>query len=638
MIPEPPHHKPPPALDSENIATWREQLLNGLLGVSLALGLLAAIPSALFSIQASRWQIALVDLFVMGWIATLWYFRGMGYRWRAHLLLGAFYVLSVVLLVYAGPVAHTYLMAIPVLAVVLLNLRIALLTLALNGISISCVGYYTHVVNKASGLTSSPFLEWLVVAVNTLAVNALLTLSCWYLISSFEKALKWQKIQAQKLKTLVYYDEVTGLPTAMAHRERMESLVDSNRPFTLLALNLDDFLLVNNNLGMKGGNAILAQAANAIKNAMGSHAELSRASGAEFLLIVPDVIEHDALHDVTRRVFASLETPFSYEGGIVYVTMSIGYARFPVDSSSVDELLRMTTVALHEVKAKGIREVRAYDPSLEVKPQEHVWLDHHLRLALGEQQFSLFYQPKVLLETGRATSVEALLRWTHPERGQILPDQFISRSEATGLIIPIGRWVIATAAAQARTWLAQDSTVRIAINVSAKQLSDPELIPRLKAAQAQAQGLLDIELTESCLLDSESLAIAFISQCRDMGYGVHLDDFGTGYSSLARLGNLPLTKIKLDRAFIAPIGQNPKSDALLKAMISIGNELHVPIVAEGVETQEQADYLRSHGVRYAQGWLFARAMSADDCGWWLANNLMGRTDEEAAPSNFIGLV
>jgi cyclic di-GMP phosphodiesterase Gmr len=298
----------------------------------------------------------------------------------------------------------------------------------------------------------------------------------------------------------------------------------------------------------------------------------------------------------------------------------------------------MTTVALHEVKAKGIREVRAYDPSLEVKPQEHVWLDHHLRLALGEQQFSLFYQPKVLLESGRATSVEALLRWTHPERGQILPDQFIPRSEATGLIIPIGRWVIATAAAQARTWLAQDSTVRIAINVSAKQLSDPELIPRLKAAQAQAQGLLDIELTESCLLDSESLAIAFISQCRDMGYGVHLDDFGTGYSSLARLGNLPLTKIKLDRAFIAPIGQNAKSDALLKAMISIGNELRVPIVAEGVETQEQANYLRSHGVRYAQGWLFARAMNADDCGWWLANNLMGRTDEEAAPSDFIGLV
>jgi cyclic di-GMP phosphodiesterase Gmr len=308
-----------------------------------------------------------------------------------------------------------------------------------------------------------------------------------------------------------------------------------------------------------------------------------------------------------------------------------------MDSSSVDELLRMTTVALHEVKAKGTREVRAYDPSLEVRPQENVWLDHHLRTALGAQQFSLHYQPKVLLESGRATSVEALLRWSHPERGQIVPNQFIDRSEVTGLIIPMGRWVIDTAAGQARTWWAQGCAVRIAINVSAKQLADPELIPRLKAAQAQAEGLLDIELTESCLVDNESLAMAFIGQCRNMGFGVHLDDFGTGYSSLARLGTLPLTKIKLDRAFIAPIGQNLKSDALLKAMISIGNELRVPIVAEGVETQEQADYLRFHGVRYAQGWFFARAMPADDCGWWLVNNFKGRTEEEAAPSDFFGL-
>lgn len=267
-----------------------------------------------------------------------------------------------------------------------------------------------------------------------------------------------------------------------------------------------------------------------------------------------------------------------------------------------------------------------------------MWLDHHLRGALEANQFALHYQPKLLLESGRATSVEGLLRWTHPERGNIPPDHFISRAEATGLIIPIGQWVLETAALQAAKWAEQGRAVRVAINVSARQLVDPELMPRLRSAQSIAAGLLDIELTESSLIANEKDCLEFVAQCRSMGFGVHLDDFGTGYSSLARLGSMPLTVIKLDRAFISPIGKSQKSDALLKAMTSIGKELRLQVVAEGVETQEQADYLQALGVRYAQGWLYARAMSGPDCDDWLTVNLEGRTPEEAAASTFVGLL
>lgn len=423
-----------------------------------------------------------------------------------------------------------------------------------------------------------------------------------------------------RLRELVYVDSTTGLRSAHAQRERMSELLQAQTAFALLTLNMDDFRLVNDNLGPTGGDAIITAAASVIRSAVGQDGELARAAGAEFTLLVVGAVDEARLRALGDRILAGLSSPLRYQEVRIHLGLSIGIARSPVDSCEVDELLRFANVAVHEAKTQGGRCICQYQPSMDELARENLWLDHNLRAALDSHQFELHYQPKLLLANQQATSVEALLRWKHPERGNIRPDQFIARAEATGLIIPIGRWVINTAALQAAQWVEQGRHIRIAVNVSAKQLADQNLVDILRAAQTIAHGLLDIELTESCVAENEKETLSFIAQSRELGFGVHLDDFGTGYSSLARLGYLPLTMIKLDRAFITPIGKSEKADALVRAMVSVGKELRLQIVAEGVETQEQADYLQDLGVGYAQGWLYAPAMPSDKCNDWLDQN------------------
>lgn len=623
---------------SDSLREWRGQLLQSLLNIALAVGVLAAVPSIVLAVRESLWPVVVADLIAILWIAKLWHGKSMAYRLRTYQLLSLMYLLAMVLLVYIGQASQIYLIAIPVLAVLLLNMRVAAWILAINTLSFSLVGYFSHADHTLVALNGNPFLAWVIMAVNFFAICVLLTISCGFLLHSFEGALQRHHEHARHLHTMLYTDSMTGLPTANAQHERINAWIDAGTAFSLLVLNLDDFRLVNNNLGAAGGNAILAQVTTIMRSAVGDQGELARASGAEFTLLVAHTHEQAQLQALAKRVQAHLERPLSFQGAIVHVALSVGIARFPIDADSTDEMLRKAQVALQDAIAQGGRGICSYASWMDASQQEQIWLDHHLRDALETNQFALHYQPKILLETGRATSVEGLLRWKHPQRGNIPPDQFIPRAEATGLIIPIGRWVLETAARQAANWAAWGRAVRVAINVSARQLADPELIQRLREAQTLAGGLLDIELTESCLIANEKESLEFVEQCRVMGFGVHLDDFGTGYSSLARLGGMPLTVIKLDRAFIAPIGKSQKSDALLKAMMSIGKELRLQVVAEGVETQEQVDYLQSLGVRYVQGWLFARAMSSQDCDDWLAVNLEGRTPEEAAASTFVGLL
>ena len=262
---------------------------------------------------------------------------------------------------------------------------------------------------------------------------------------------------------------------------------------------------------------------------------------------------------------------------------------------------------------------RLFDPIMLRSVQQLQWLDQNLRLALENGQFELFYQPKVNLADRTTGSVEALIRWTHPERGNIPPDEFIGRCESNGLIIPLGHWIIDAAALQAAEWRDQGHAVRIAINVSANQLADSELLQKLRAAQARANGLLDIELTESCLMSNQDKTLELLHQCRELDFGVHLDDFGTGYSSLSVLAKLPLTMIKLDRAFVREISNEGNGKALLKSMISMAKELGLAVVAEGVETQEQADFLSGQDVALAQGWLYAPAMPVKKFNQWLSN-------------------
>lgn len=247
-----------------------------------------------------------------------------------------------------------------------------------------------------------------------------------------------------------------------------------------------------------------------------------------------------------------------------------------------------------------------------------LWLDAQLHQALDRDEFELWYQPKIDLLDGSIGSVEALIRWRKPDVGYIGPDRFIPRAEANGTIVAIGRWVVRTAAQQAKNWAGKGRPLRISVNVSAKQVSDDtELVEVLQAAQLDCGGLIDVELTESSFLEDAQAAQSFISASRAAGCGVHLDDFGSGYSSLGQLASLELTAVKLDRTFVSEQGNSFKQHAMLEAIARLTQALGLDVIAEGVETRAVAQSLSAIGVRYAQGWLYSKALPADDLLSWL---------------------
>jgi cyclic di-GMP phosphodiesterase Gmr len=287
----------------------------------------------------------------------------------------------------------------------------------------------------------------------------------------------------------------------------------------------------------------------------------------------------------------------------------------------VEELLRSADTAMYAAKSDGKRTYRMFAEEMNRKISEYMWLDTNLRHALEENQFELYYQPKIALSSGRIESVEALIRWNHPERGMVSPGTFIPYAEESGLIVPLGRWVMEAAAKQAGIWKRQGLNIRVAINLSARQLHVPTILEdftRAILSNDLTPSMVDLELTESCLVADEKLAHYLIRRFRELGAQVHLDDFGTGYSSLSQLARLPLDVLKLDGSFINSIHLDAKARALVRSMVAVGHELNLKIVAECVETDEQMEFLRNIGVDFVQGHLFAKPMKISDFHSWLA--------------------
>jgi len=438
-------------------------------------------------------------------------------------------------------------------------------------------------------------------------------------VTSFQRNEDELQRQRTALRKMLYTDDLTGLPSRQAQIERIQVLAVSGSNFSIIGLSLNNFSRIFSNFGSSMSDAVIATTASVLREAIPSGCGLYRTADTRFSIIVVDVIDPLMLTNIASRIIERMSKPLEIKDASIFVNLSIGVASFPTHGADTEQLIRNTIAALNEAEQIDGMAFRMFAPQMLDSVRHLQWLDHNLRLALDQGQFELHYQPKVDLATGTIGSVEALIRWTHPERGKIPPNDFISRCEANGLIIPLGRWIIATASHQAAEWCTQGMPIRIAINLSARQLADSELLHKLREAQIHAHGLLDIELTESCLMNYEDKTLEFIQQCYAMGFGVHLDDFGTGYSSLSVLSRMPFSMIKLDRAFVHEIGKPGNGQALLKSMIGMAKELGLLVVAEGVETREQVDFLKTHGVAVAQGWLYAPAMAVPTFNLWCAS-------------------
>ncbi|CAN7456814.1 putative bifunctional diguanylate cyclase/phosphodiesterase [Rhizobacter sp. LjRoot28] len=420
----------------------------------------------------------------------------------------------------------------------------------------------------------------------------------------------------ERLHTLANFDSLTKLPnrTQLMERTRiaMGDALRDGRMFAVLVLDLDQFKHVNDSLGHASGDALLQQAAKRLSRNLREHDIVARLGGDEFAVLLPTVRAAADLGAIADKLLRAFEPPFRLDGQEVFVTVSVGAAIFPADASEADTLLQHADAALSQAKAQGRNNVSFYSPQLTVQASARLALQTALRQAIGSGALQLHYQPKFELNGRRLVGAEALMRWQHPERGMVSPLDFIPIAEETGLIVPMGAWALQAACRAVVAWnRGATHPVKVAVNLSARQFAGGQLVATVMEALASAgcaPQWLELEITESLLIDKRSSVREDLETLAAAGITIALDDFGTGYSALSYLTHFPVHTLKIDRSFVKDLPDNRQSGELAKAIVSLGRSLNMELVAEGVETEEQAQVLAALGCQLAQGYLLGRPM------------------------------
>jgi diguanylate cyclase (GGDEF)-like protein/PAS domain S-box-containing protein len=428
-----------------------------------------------------------------------------------------------------------------------------------------------------------------------------------------------RKRTQQRIEYLAHFDALTGLPNRILLRDRLQQTLEYARRHSLLVavifLDLDRFKMVNDTLGHPAGDLLLQAVAQRLTESVRSCDTVSRQGGDEFVIVMSEFMLPQECVAVAEKILFAVSQPHQINDQELHITTSIGISLFPGDGADVENLMMNADVAMYYAKKAGGNSVQLYSPSMNQRSFERLTLENNLRRALEREEFSLAYQPQVDLRTGRVFGMEALLRWQQPQLGQIPPTRFISIAEETGLIVPIGAWVLRTACQQARQWSEQGyGALRIAVNLSARQFQQKRLAATIAAILVET-GLpanqLEIELTESMLMSNVAENIAALHALKALGVWISIDDFGTGYSSLAYLQRMPIDTVKIDRSFVLDISAHAEGGVIAKAVIALARSLHMSVIAEGVETVEQLDFLRTHGCDSLQGYYFSPPLAPD---------------------------
>ena len=433
-----------------------------------------------------------------------------------------------------------------------------------------------------------------------------------------------QKETEQRIKYLAGYDVLTGLPgrTLLAERAELALALAARRrePLAVLLLDLDQFKEVNEALGYTVGDTLLVQVAARLKGLIRQADTICRIGSDEFVLLLPDTGRKKALRAVDRLV-AAFHQPFDIAGHSLRVTTSIGIALYPHDGARLSELLKNVNAALCQAKKNGRNTLAFYDREMNIAAFERLVLESELRKAVESGQLRAYFQPKVRLADGALVGAEALVRWRHPEHGLILPGRFIPVAESSDLIIAIGDWMLKAAGQQLANWRNQGlPPLTVAVNLAARHFCAAGLVEQLRrllAMQGHAPRLLELELTESTLLDAGTETTDTLRAIQQLGIGLAIDDFGTGYSSLSYLKRMPITTLKIDRSFISDLATDPDTRIIVATMITLGHNLGLTVIAEGVETEQQRQILVDQGCDLAQGHLFAPALPAEDFIAWV---------------------
>jgi diguanylate cyclase (GGDEF)-like protein/PAS domain S-box-containing protein len=423
-----------------------------------------------------------------------------------------------------------------------------------------------------------------------------------------------QKMAEEKLTRLARFDTLTGLLNRSTFFDCFDHALamadrDSHQ-FAVLFIDLDRFKDLNDTLGHIVGDEVLKVMAQRLQKAVRSADTLARLGGDEFVLLAENAESTQSVADLAQRVVETLAEPLLVRGEECRLGASVGVAMYPADGEDAPTLLRNADIAMYHAKASRRNGFAFFSEALDKPQKERMLLGASLHRALELNQLLLLYQPKVSVATGAMVGVEALIRWQHPERGLVLPGVFIPLAEESGLILPFGRWVLRSACSQAMAWQALGlPPFSVAINLSGRQFTDPQLAADIRAALSETgldPRLLELEITESVIVDQHERALETLRQVKAMGVQVSIDDFGTGYSSLARLQKFPIDALKIDGSFIGAIAVDADGAAITTAIIAMAHSLRLRVVAEGVETREQAQFLRQHRCDEMQGYYFSQ--------------------------------
>jgi diguanylate cyclase (GGDEF)-like protein/PAS domain S-box-containing protein len=444
------------------------------------------------------------------------------------------------------------------------------------------------------------------------------------LIQSFARNISERKFAEDEIRTLAFYDPLTRLPNRRLLHDRLQQALSSsaryNRQGALLFIDLDNFKMLNDTLGHDIGDLLLQQVAQRLASCVREGDTVARLGGDEFVLILDDLSKESleaAAHTklVGQKILDSLNLPYQLVTHEYRNSPSIGATLFSAHDQSLDELLKQADIAMYQAKKDGRNTLRFFDPKMQIAINARAVLENELHTALEKRQFHLYYQMQVEcaqeVSKHRPLGAEALIRWAHPERGLIQPDEFIPLAEETGLILPIGKWVLEMACDQLHTWQQDELTsdLVLAVNVSAKQFLHADFISQVVAALRRHiinPRLLKLELTESLLLDNAEHVINTMGILNDIGILFSLDDFGTGYSSLQYLKRLPFNQLKIDQSFVRSLISDKSDKAIVRTIITMAKNLNLNIIAEGVETEEQRQLLMKKGCAHFQGYLFGK--------------------------------
>jgi diguanylate cyclase (GGDEF)-like protein/PAS domain S-box-containing protein len=435
------------------------------------------------------------------------------------------------------------------------------------------------------------------------------------------------KESQEQLERLAHHDALTGLPNRLLFHARLEHALErarrEGRLVAILCFDLDHFKNINDSLGHPAGDRLLQVVTKRLLDSVRREDTVARLGGDEFTILLEELQESKDAGIVAKKALNVLAEPFELDGHEAYVSGSVGISLFPADGHDATTLLKNADSALYRAKEHGRNNYQFYTEDLTIAAFKRLALESSLRRAVEREEFTLYYQPQLSLNSGRVVGAEALVRWQHPELGLVFPTEFIPMAESTGLIVKLGEWVMDTACTQAKAWQKEGlPPIRIAINLSSVQVNRGDIITTVERV-LQETGLdpqyMELEITEGLIMQQTHQTIAILDKLKAMGVMLAVDDFGTGYSSLSYLKRLPLHRLKIDRSFVCEIPDDSEDMAITRAVIALGNNLQLVVVAEGVENESQLEFLRSNGCDEAQGYLYSAPVPAADFAAFVRN-------------------